>query len=95
VSETEERYRTLIEQLPIVTYIDALDDRSSNIYTSPQLEALLGYSVEEWQADEELFVRILHPDDRERVLAQIRASNASAGRFESEYRLVARDGRVV
>lgn len=92
---TEERYRTLIEQLPIVTYIDTLDDRSSNIYTSPQLEPILGYSVEEWQADEELFVRILHPDDRERVLAEIRESNASAGRFESEYRLIARDGRVI
>jgi PAS domain S-box-containing protein len=95
VIESELRYRTLIEQLPIVTYIDALDDRSSNIYTSPQLEPILGYSVEEWQADEELFVRILHPDDRERVLAQIQETNASGERFQSEYRLIARDGRVV
>jgi PAS domain S-box-containing protein len=95
VIESELRYRTLIEQLPIVTYIDALDDRSSNIYTSPQLEPILGYSVEEWQAEEELFVRILHPEDRERVLARIQATNASGERFESEYRLIARDGRVV
>ena len=64
MTDSELRYRTLIEELPIVTYIDALDDRSSNLYTSPQLEPILGYSVEEWRADEELFVRILHPDDQ-------------------------------
>jgi PAS domain S-box-containing protein len=95
VNDTELRYRTLIEQLPLVTYVDALDDRSSNIYTSPQLEPILGYSVEEWQEDEDLFVRILHPDDRERVLAQIRETNASGERFQCEYRLIAKDGRVI
>jgi PAS domain S-box-containing protein len=95
LAEGELRYRTLVEQLPLVTYIDALDDRSSNIYTSPQLEPILGYSVEEWQADPDLFVRILHPEDRERVLAQIHETNATGERFESEYRLLARDGRCV
>jgi PAS domain S-box-containing protein len=91
----QERYRTLVEQLPLVTYIDALDDRSSNIYTSPQLETLLGYTVEEWQADPDLFVRLLHPDDRERVLAEVAYSHATDEPFVSEYRLIARDGRVV
>ena len=91
----EERYRTLVERLPLVTYIDALDDRSSNIYTSPQLEAILGYTVEEWQSDPDLFVRILHPEDRDRVLAEVRRTNESGERFVSEYRLIARDGHVV
>jgi len=95
VIDSELRYRTLIEQLPVVTYIDALDDRSSNIYTSPQIEPVLGYAVDEWQTDGDLFVRILHPDDRERVLAAIREANATGERFECEYRLLARDGRVV
>lgn len=93
--EAEARYRTLVEQLPLVTYIDALDDRSSNIYTSPQLEAILGYTVDEWQSDPDLFVKILHTDDRERVLEETRAANESGGRFLSEYRLVAQDGQIV
>jgi PAS domain S-box-containing protein len=91
----EARYRTLVEQLRLVTYIDALDERSSNIYTSPQLEAILGYPVEEWQSDPDLFGRILHPDDRERVLREVREANETGERFVSEYRLIARDGRVV
>jgi len=93
--EVARRYRTLVEQLPLVLYVDALDDVSSNIFTSPQLEPLLGYSVEEWVADPELFARILHPDDRERVLAAHAHTHATHEPLSLEYRLIARDGRVV
>src|SRR4029079_13466471 len=53
-AEGGRRYRTLIEQLPLVVYVDALDAVSSNISTSPQIEPLLGYSVDEWKADTDL-----------------------------------------
>src|SRR5437870_74829 len=66
--ELDRRYRTLVEQLPLVIYVDALDANSSNIFTSRQIEALLGYSVQEWRDDGELFVKLLHPEDRQRVL---------------------------
>jgi diguanylate cyclase (GGDEF)-like protein/PAS domain S-box-containing protein len=90
----ELRYRTLVEQLPLVVYVDAIDAVSSNLYTSPQVEPLLGYSPEAWQKDPDLFVRLLHPDDREHVLAaHERAHDGSP--LSIEYRLVARDGRVV
>jgi diguanylate cyclase (GGDEF)-like protein/PAS domain S-box-containing protein len=95
VDEVARRYRTLVEQLPLVLYVDALDAVSSNIFTSPQLEPLLGYSVEEWTTDAELFARILHPDDRERVLAAHAHSHETYEPLSIEYRLVARDGRVV
>jgi PAS domain S-box-containing protein len=92
----ETRYRSLVEQLPLVIYIDALDASSSNIYTSPQIEALVGYSPDEWIADPELFKKLLHPDDRTRVMGEIaRAHEADAESFCSEYRLLTRDGRVV
>ena len=55
--EVERRYRTLVEQLPLVVYVDALDEGSSNIFTSDHIEPLLGYSVEEWRDDPDLFVR--------------------------------------
>jgi len=97
LAEAEETYRTLVERLPLVTYIDRLGDIVSSVYVSPQIEELLGYSVEEWLADSELFVKLLHPDDRERVLAD--AARWKAGEGEPgpaiEYRLIARDGQVV
>ena len=90
----ELRYRTLVEQLPLVVYVDAIDAVSSNLYTSPQVEPLLGYSPEAWQKDPDLFVRLLHPEDRERVLAAHERAH-DGNPLSIEYRLVARDGRVV
>ena len=92
----EARYRSLVEQIPLVIYIDALDEPSSNIYTSPQIEGLVGYSPKEWVEDPELFRKLLHPEDRKRVMGEIaRSHDADAESFCSEYRLLARDGRVV
>jgi PAS domain S-box-containing protein len=91
----ERRYRSLVEQLPLVTYIDALDAESSNIYTSPQIEPLLGYTTAEWANDRELFVKTLHPEDRDRVLAEHAWTHATCEPLRTEYRLIARDGRVV
>jgi diguanylate cyclase (GGDEF)-like protein/PAS domain S-box-containing protein len=93
--EVARRYRTLIEQLPLVVYVDELDAVSSNIFTSPQIEPLLGYGVEEWATDSELFTRLLHPDDRERVLAAHVHTHDTYEPLSLEYRLIARDGRVV
>jgi diguanylate cyclase (GGDEF)-like protein/PAS domain S-box-containing protein len=93
--EIERRYRTLVEQLPLVVYVDALDESSSNIFTSHQIEPLLGYTVEEWRDDPDLFVRTLHPDDRDRVLAAHTRTHRTLERLSLEYRLIARNGSVV
>jgi PAS domain S-box-containing protein len=95
LSAAERGYRNLIEQLPLVTYIDHVDDSSSSIYISPQAEALFGYPPVAWLSDPEFFPKVLHPADRERVLAQHREAYASGDSFSSEYRVLARDGRVV
>jgi PAS domain S-box-containing protein len=88
-------WRALIEQLPLAVYIDRLDEWSSNVYTSPQLEAILGYTAEEWASDEHLLLKVLHPDDRERVMAAHLRSCQTGEPFRMEYRMIARDGRVV
>jgi PAS domain S-box-containing protein len=92
--ESAEAYRSLAEGVPAILYIDAADELSTNMYTSPQLEPLLGYSVEEWVSKPHMFIDLLHPDDRDRVIAENEESNRT-GTFASEYRLIARDGRVV
>jgi diguanylate cyclase (GGDEF)-like protein/PAS domain S-box-containing protein len=93
--EAEARYRTLVEQLPLIVYIDEVKDGSPNVYTSPQTTAMLGYTPEDWMADPELLEKILHPDDRDRVLAEIRVDAKYGRTFRSEYRLITRDGRTV
>ena len=93
--EDARRYRTLIEHLPLIVYVDALDASSSNIFTSRQIEPIIGYTVEEWASDKELFIRALHPEDRERVLAAHRRTHETHEPLSLEYRLIGPDGRIV
>jgi diguanylate cyclase (GGDEF)-like protein/PAS domain S-box-containing protein len=93
--EVERRYRTLVEQLPLVIYVDALDSASSNIFTSPRVEELLGYPVEEWLRDDMLFVKALHPDDRDRVLEAHARTHRTHEPLSIEYRLCSRKGEYV
>jgi diguanylate cyclase (GGDEF)-like protein/PAS domain S-box-containing protein len=95
LGEPEARYRALVEHIPAVTYIDAVDEVSSAVYMSPQVERMLGYAPEEWLVDPLFFLKILHPGDRERVLAENERTNRSGEPFDMEYRLIARDGRTV
>jgi PAS domain S-box-containing protein len=90
----EDRFRTLAEQLPLTTYIDA-PDASTPSYVSPQIETMCGYPAAEWLGDSGLFAKLLHPDDRERVLAAIADSVEAGTPLSHEYRMVARGGSVV
>jgi PAS domain S-box-containing protein len=95
VREAERRYRQLVETLPLAIYIDRLDELSSNVYTSPHIERMIGYTAEQWAAEDDLFVRLLHPDDRDRVLRDHEHTRATGEPLRTEYRLFAADGRVV
>jgi diguanylate cyclase (GGDEF)-like protein/PAS domain S-box-containing protein len=93
--EAEQRYRTLVEQIPVVAYIDRADGSDTPLYTSPQIEGLIGYNPEEGSGVR-LWRERLHPEDRERVLAaDERFERADEERFGAEYRLLAKDGSVV
>jgi PAS domain S-box-containing protein len=91
----ESRYRSLIESLPVVTYIDRVDDHASNVYTSPQVVDMLGWPRSEWASDPHLFVKLIHPDDTERVVGEVIHANETREPFDSEYRLRHREGHYV
>jgi len=44
----EARYRALVEQIPAVVFMAYLDRGIGEAYVSPQIEAALGFSQEEW-----------------------------------------------
>lgn len=94
--EAESRYRMLVEEFPsVVHYIYPLAEDGPNLYVSPQIETLLGFSQAESTALPGLWATRLHPDDRERELARWRSCYAAGRPYSAEYRLLARDGRTV
>jgi PAS domain S-box-containing protein len=92
---SEARFRTLVEQLPAITYISALNEFSTTLYVSPPIERLLGFSPDEWLADDAMWVERLHPDDRAEALAEFDRCKSTGDPFVAEYRLLTRDGRAV
>jgi PAS domain S-box-containing protein len=93
--EAETRFRTLVEKMPTVTHISALDRKASTIYMSPQVEDMLGYPLQRWYDEPDLWIKILHPDDRDTVIATNERHISTGEPFEMDYRLLAADGRVV
>ncbi len=89
------QYRTLIEQLPSITYVTAADATAAPLYVSPQVQSLLGFSQEEWVADPQRWAEQLHPEDREIVLSLYPHRFENGDSFCAEYRLLSRDGRVL
>lgn len=94
LTESEARFRTLVERLPIVTYVNKLGSTIETTYMSPQVEQLLGYPAEDW-LEPDFFLRVLHPDDCGRVMREVHRTHATGESFRSEYRLVSRDGDTV
>jgi PAS domain S-box-containing protein len=95
LAKAEARYRSLVEEIPAVTFMADLEGDINEMYVSPQIEKLLGFSQQEWLDDPVLWHRQLHPEDRDRWHVEFARTCATAEPFRSVYRFLARDGRVV
>lgn len=97
LAEAERRYATLVEHLPVITYVAAFDEIGTLLEISPQVHALLGRTPAELSADQRLWDEHIHPDDRARVIAETARVFHEGADFDCEYRMLAVDGteRVV
>jgi PAS domain S-box-containing protein len=96
LQKSEAKYRTLVEEIPAITYIAALDRASTTLYMSPQVEPLLGITLADYKANpHDVWRHHLHPDDRERVMAELRRAYTNHEPFDCEYRMLNRDGGIV
>jgi PAS domain S-box-containing protein len=95
LEEAEDRLRTLVEHVPAITYTGEVGGDRALAYVSPQIEEVLGYSPREVMADPDHWTKMLHPHDKRWVLAEDRRTGETGGPLALEYRMFARNGRVV
>lgn len=95
LTQSEMKFRTLVEQIPAITYIAALDEASTTLYISPQIKDILGFTPADYQADPDIWRKQLHPEDRERVLAEVSRCQATGEPYTSEYRMITKGGQEV
>ncbi len=92
--ESEAKYRTLVEQMPAITYLAGLDQTSSTLYISPQIKELLGRTQDEYHSNPAIWNETIHPEDRMRVMDERARAISDGEPFNAEYRMITRDGRT-
>jgi len=94
LAETEVRFRSLVEHLPVIIYRCDVDPPYRTRYISPQVTAMLGYQVDEWIGVRDFWINIVHPDDLGSVINLDKEAIRNKGFATSEYRLLDRSGEV-
>ena len=93
-ADTDDKFRSFIENLPVLFYAVKPEPPYSPIYVSPAFD-IFGYPLEEWLNDPDIWVKVIHEDDRKRVFAET-VDSTNTGRFvQYEYRVICRDGSVM
>lgn len=91
----ENRYRTLVERLPAITYIAEIGVHGRWHYVSPQIESILGFTPAVWLSDPANWIDHVHAEDREIALGAEKRFQEKPDLFQAEYRMVASDGRIL
>jgi diguanylate cyclase (GGDEF)-like protein/PAS domain S-box-containing protein len=92
--DTSSRYRSLMENIPAITYIRSIQEQKI-VFISPQVESILGFSRGEWLSDQNLWTKQIHPEDRERIMGASTRAETTLTPFSEEYRMVSSEGRSV
>jgi PAS domain S-box-containing protein len=95
IRQSEARFRSLVEQLPAVVFYAALGDEENEVYVSPQIEQLLGFTQEEWLTNPLLWYSQLHPDDHDTVIEAFTQGVQTGTPFRATVRFFSRDGEEV
>lgn len=93
-SEAETKYRMLVEQVNAITYIAEIGINGKWYYVSPQIEAILGYTPDEWLVIAHTWAEKINPLDLPTVIAAEEASKDGVP-FQAEFRVKRKDGREV
>jgi len=93
-AHAEAKYRMLVEQVAAISYIAELGIHGEWLYVSPQVETMFGFSAEEWLTDSRAWTKHVHPEDHN-VVEGAEAASQRGERFQAEYRIVRKDGRVI
>jgi PAS domain S-box-containing protein len=95
IRDGERRYRSLVERLPAIVYRARLGVQEPWRYIGPQVETILGFTQSEWLAEPAMWISRMHPEDREEAFAQEQQTQLTGDPLSSEYRMLAKDGRIV
>jgi PAS domain S-box-containing protein len=90
----EFRYRAMLEQIPAIIYTDSVGEFSRTVYINPQVESITGYTPKQWLTDRELWFKIIHKEDQDRVWSESIRTAETGEPYKVEYRIRTCDGQT-
>ena len=94
LGQSERKFKDLVQSINAIVW--EVDVRSfAFTFVSEQAEPILGYPVEQWLREPNFWASHIHPDDREAAVGYCVRCTESLLNHEFEYRMIAKDGRVV
>jgi len=93
IAGTGDKYRSFIENLPVLFYAVKPTPPYSPIYVSPAFE-MFGYPLADWLTDPNIWLNVIHEDDRQRVFEETVDSTRTGQNVQYEYRAIGADGTV-
>lgn len=96
LQESETRFKRLVESVTDYIYTVKVEHgRAISTYHGPACLAVTGYSSAEYDADPDLWFKMVHVDDRKLVLEQAERLLAGATSQPLEHRIVHKSGMVI
>jgi PAS domain S-box-containing protein len=95
ISETEEKFRLIANNIPGTVYLSKFDELSTKIYLNDEIENLTGYKKELFLNKSMSFLDIIHPDDQTKVVAEQILDITNGKQIHSKYRIKNKNGNYV
>jgi PAS domain S-box-containing protein len=94
VRAAEERFRAIVEHIPAAIYLDRPDGSMETVYISPQVEAVMGVSVQRYLREPDLWLQLMEDGDRHRCERTYLEAIERSRSWSDEYRIRKPDGKL-
>lgn len=94
IKKSEEKYRSLIINIPDVTW--TTDFKGNTVFISPNIKRIYGYTQQEiYEKGDKVWFKRIHLDDVEKVKDVYKKLFESDKQFDVEYRIKKKDGKWI
>lgn len=94
LKESESKFQTLVKNIPGVVYRCELEHPRQMFFISPEIENLSGIKPEDFLNDTVKYADIIHPDDVDYVIREVKKGVIEKHSFKLEYRIVHKNGSI-
>ncbi|MCX7832748.1 MAG: PAS domain-containing protein [Ignavibacteria bacterium] len=94
LKDSESKFQTLVKNIPGVVYRCELDFPWQMFFISPEIENLCGVKAEEFMNGTIKYADIIHQEDLEYVIEEVKKGVKGKRSFKLEYRIIHKNGSI-